>query len=243
MQYERRVIDAKKGLVQITFPDERWYEKIVDDKIIYIPSITWVVSYWPKGIGFMKWMASHGFDEAESIKEASGEKGTHIHHAIGMLLDGKEIDFNTVIDDKEITAEEYAAVMSFVDWHNEYKPLIKKTEFTVFSDDDTFAGTLDLWCEINGEDWVIDFKSSADIWPSHELQVMAYRRALGVDARLGILQVGYKRNKRKWKFTEVTDDFTLFQAVYQIWKKETAGVQPLQREYPLSLSLNLKEEK
>jgi hypothetical protein len=54
---------------------------------------------------------------------------------------------------------------------------------------------------------------------------------------LGILQVGYKRNKNGFKFTEVEDQYPLFLATREIWKKETSGQRPLQKDYPLEISL------
>jgi hypothetical protein len=88
----------------------------------------------------------------------------------------------------------------------------------------------------------VDFKTSANIWPSHIIQVSAYKHALNVSVdRLGILQLGYKKNRQGWKFTEIDDDFNLFNAAYTIWKSEMANVQPNQKDYPLSLSIKEKE--
>src|SRR5205085_7684493 len=57
--------------------------------------------------------------------------------------------------------------------------------------------------------------------------------------RLGILQVGYKRNKnQKYKLTEITDKFPLFLAAKLIWANECEGVAPLQKDYPLLVSLS-----
>jgi hypothetical protein len=59
----------------------------------------------------------------------------------------------------------------------------------------------------------------------------------GKDFKLAVLQIGYKRNKAGWKFTEVEDKFHLFLATWGIWANETAGQKPLQRDYPLSLQV------
>ncbi len=59
------------------------------------------------------------------------------------------------------------------------------------------------------------------MWPEHRLQVSAYAHSdwaqaydadsgflgRGVKWHLGILQVGYRRNKAGWKLTEVEDAF------------------------------------
>jgi hypothetical protein len=240
MQFERKVIDKEKGIVQITTEDERWYSMPFEDKVIYLPSTTWICQYYPRGIAYFKWLASKGWDEAEALKEAAGEKGTYTHKACEMLLDGSVVRFDTVVDDRQLTTEEYANVMSFVAWFNEAKPKSIKTEFTVFAPGNTHAGTIDYICEINGETWVIDFKTSASIWPSHIIQLTAYRIALDIECKLGILQLGYKYNKnKKYKLTEVPFKPDLWKAAYTIWEDECKGIVPLQRDYPLELSLNL----
>ena len=69
---KKMIIDTKtKGIVQITTVDERWYLK--KDK--FVPSSTWIANYYPKGIGFNKWLASKGWDRAEALKQEAGEKG------------------------------------------------------------------------------------------------------------------------------------------------------------------------
>jgi hypothetical protein len=244
MLYERRVVDAVKGIVQITTQNERFYTKTVNDKITYIPSVTWICEYFPKGIAFYKWLANaKNWDEAEALKEAGGERGKYVHDAVHLLMQGKTIGYNTLVNDRELTIEEYEGVMSFVDWYEKTKPVIEKCEFTVFAPDDRYAGTLDLLCKIKGITWIIDFKTSQDIWPSYHIQLNAYKNALGIEAaKMAVLQLGYRRNKAHWKATEVEDNMALFNAVYVIWQKEAGTVSPRQIDYPLELSLNLNKE-
>jgi hypothetical protein len=248
MQHETRIIDADKGIVQITTDDERWYRKgNKDGSIVWIPSVTWIASYYPKGIAYMKWLAAHGWDESEALKEEAGETGTYTHKACEMLMKGNTIGFNTIVNDRALTTQEYANVMSFVDWFQKFKPTVRQTELTIFSPDDRYAGTLDLDCTMEAEgfegEWIIDLKTSANIWPSHEIQISAYKHAHNKNARIGILQLGYKYNKnKKWKFTEITDQMPLFEATYQIWQRECAGITPLQRDYPIELTLKEKEK-
>ena len=245
MKFERRVIDEKKQIVQITTEDERFYSLIKGDKVIYIPSVTWILDVgYPKGIAFYKWLANKGWDEAEALKASAANKGSKIHKAVEYLMDGKIVKIDSRFlnpetgIDEELNAQEYEAVMSFVSWFNTSKPEIVKKEFTVFADDETYAGTVDLVCNIDGKLWCIDFKTGQNIWPSYELQLSAYKHALMGEMRLGILQLGYWRNKNKYKFTEVEDRFDLFKSCYEIWKREMKDVQPLQKDYPLELKLN-----
>jgi len=257
MQYERRVVDAQKGIVQITTEDERFYLMGEGDKAIYKPSNTWICGFYPKGIAFYKWLASKGWNEAEAIKEAAGDKGNHVHNSVSLLLGGGILKFDTIIDDRELTADEYLGAMSFVEWFREANPKIVRYDFTVFGS--RHAGTLDLLCLIFNKDtkewdlWIIDFKSGAEVWPEYEIQVTGYKHTDTISQylkehpeiktiRLGILQLGYKKNKiKKWKLTEIVDRPDLWEAAYLIWQKECAGVQPKQVDYPLELTLNLKE--
>jgi len=65
--------DKSTGIVQVTIADERWY-MMPPDYTIAVPSVTWKADYYPKGTEFYKWLANHGWDEAESIKKAAGIK-------------------------------------------------------------------------------------------------------------------------------------------------------------------------
>jgi len=58
------IVDEDKGIAQITTDDERFYvrEKENEDGTkshIYLPSVTWITSFAPKGIGDYKWLAEH----------------------------------------------------------------------------------------------------------------------------------------------------------------------------------------
>lgn len=259
MKKEIRVVDKEKGILQVTTADERWYIRDrVDPKTgeavpEYVPSVTWICDHYPKGVQFYKWLASKGWDEAEAIKTAAGDKGSRVHKAIQDLIEGREIKidakYKSYAEDKELelTFEEYEAVLSFAKWHEEVKPEFIAWEFPVWGDG--YAGTVDLLCSIGGQKYIVDFKTSAYIWPSHELQVSAYKRALHIEElngpeeiKLAILQVGYRMNKKRFKFTEIDDQYPEFLAAKLIWAKEQKGVEPKQRDYPMSVRLDLKEK-
>jgi hypothetical protein len=98
MQYETRVVDAEKGIVQITTEDERFYSKTVDGKTVYPPSITWVCSYFPKGEQFENYLLSHTKEEAKALLEEAGERGSIIHKACEMILLGKTVRYDTEVE-------------------------------------------------------------------------------------------------------------------------------------------------
>jgi len=251
MKYQIRKVDEAKGIVQITTTDERWYQ--LGDK--FYPSSTWIADHYPKGIGFYKWLADKGWNEAEAIKNAAGDKGSKVHHAIEDLLKGKELKMDdkyyneTLEKDEELTPEEWHCVMTFKEWHEEFKPeKVLGIEVSGVEPSIGFGGTIDFICLKDGEIWIIDFKTSANIWKSHELQVSSYKKLLTCielpkevalkQVRIAILQLGYTRNKTKqFKFTEIEDKFPLFLHAKAIWEEENGDKQPSQKEYPLKIQL------
>jgi hypothetical protein len=191
-------------------------------------------------------MAKKGYDEAELLKQEAGSKGSRVHKGIEILSLGGEVFHNDSFADgdgetAEITAEEYEAILSFKQWCDEMKPEFIVSEHTVFNKEHRYAGTLDALCWINGEIWVIDYKTSANIYLSHEVQISSYFHADGIEAKkLGILQLGYKKNKnKKWKFTEIEDKFDGFLHAKYFWNEANKNVKPFQKDYPTSIKLGV----
>lgn len=244
-----------KKFIQVTIADERWYIKSNDiegkpeQKPVFVPSVTWICSYWYKDPYLVKWIADQGWDEAEMIKKAAGSKGSKVHAAIVNLLDGDAVLMGDEYKNpdtaalEELTLEEYTAIMSFANWFNEVKPTIIDREFVVWGEG--YAGTIDLLCEIDGQKWIIDFKTSKSIFDEHKLQVAAYKYAYGspTDAiKIAILQVGYSQNKKGFKFTEIENPethFEDFKSAQYIWARKNANVQPKVKDYPEQLKLDI----
>ena len=278
MKKELRTIGD--GVVRITTVDERFYARQGTNQTTglpemqFVPSVTWITSFFPKGVGFYKWLANTGWDESQAIRNAAGDKGSRVHHAIVDLLDGGEVSMEAKYagsenDVAELSLEEYGCLMSFVEWWKLFQPVTVAREVTVFSEEHGYAGTVDWVGEfktppkgVAGGLWLLDWKTSQDVWPEHEIQVSAYKQAyqapvltpyvhpttaMVVNAgwatpppplALGILQLGYRRNKtQKWKLTPVQDQFDLFLAAQKIWAYECAGQAPAQKDYPLALKL------
>lgn len=266
----------KDKVVQVTTVNERWY--VINNfpkNHIFVPSVTWICGYYPKGIPFYKWLADKGWDEAQAIKEAAGDKGSKVHNAVEDLIDGIEVNMEAKYlnrssgIEEELTLEEYECLMSFAEWWEEAQPETIAKELVVYDDKNGFAGSVDWigFLTIKGERklYLIDWKTSKNIWTEYKLQVSAYKNAalngkILVDGKtdiskeirakigknemnLGILQVGYAYNKiKKYKFTPVDDIFPLFLNTKETWKSENEGVEPKQKDYPPSLKLAKKKK-
>ena len=88
----------------------RFYEK---DKIKY-PSVTTILNYYPKGIGFYKWLMRVGF-QADIIRDTAGDKGTKVHNAVEELLKNKKYS------KKELSLEEIDYIEQFKKWFDSIK--------------------------------------------------------------------------------------------------------------------------
>lgn len=251
MEKQIRTVDQQKGIVQITTVDERWYARPSADPMTklpvyqFVPSVTWIAEHYPKGIGFYKWLAQTGWDEAQALKEAAGDKGSKVHAAIAALLAGQTVKMDDLLinpstgQPEPLTLDEYQAAMSFAAWHQAVRPELVAQDVVIWNDIDGYAGTVDAVFRFANALWVVDFKTSKAIYASHRMQVSAYRQAVPewTEAKLGILQLGYARNRDGYKFTEVDGCYPLFLAAKQIWAEETKGQYPSQKDYPLALSL------
>lgn len=164
----------------------------------------------------------------------------------------------TTDKEEELTPEEYDSVWAFTRWWNELnqksKVEIIGVEFTVDSDEYDYAGTVDMLLRIDGELWMIDLKTGQNVYEDYILQVSSYKHAFleksemmraqyeipqDAEVNLGIIQVGYKRNKNGYKFTEVSDKFQTFLSAKNIFHNEVSKLPYTQIEYPFYVELEM----
>ena len=259
MNKEIKVIDEEKQIVRVTTIDERWYSRPEVNKetglheFAYYPSSTWIAGYYPKGIAFYKWLAGKGWDEAEAIKSAAGNRGSKVHQATEYLEETRALPIDMAFTNNEtgqlevLSTEEINCIQSFATWINAQEPELLAKEMTVFGDG--YAGTLDRIYRIKGVIWIVDLKTSQYIWEEMKLQISSYSHAkidyakLGItdeewkSRKLAVLQLGYRLNKVNVKFTEIEDKFDLFKVAMMIWANENHDAKPKQRDYPLIIKL------
>lgn len=268
MQKEIKLVDKERGIIRITTVDERWYSRETTNKetglpeFEFKPSMSWIAGKYPKGIGYMQWLAKNGWDEAEAIKKSRGQSGSIVHHACEQIALGNDVAHDQLFENKEIgamqelTVDEYEAVISFKNWYDSIvalNPKVIATEFIIWGE--KWAGTGDLIIEVDREDmagerelWLIDLKTSQNVFDSHTIQLNGYFSAPIivngteiVPTRMFILQVGYRRNKNKYKLTEVEKDKTKLDIAYNIWNIDHGTEAPLQRDLPLVIE-GIKEK-
>ena len=261
MQKEIRELITKDGqkIWQITTSDERFYGKQTTNpttglpEIIWLPSVTWIKNYYYTSPYLVRWIADKGLTESERIKKEAGTRGDKIHQATEQLEKDGEIRIEDKFLNKEtgqmeeLTAEELEAVISYKDFIDDTNAEILANEMTVFSE--KYAGTLDRIFRINGQIYIIDLKSSQSIRKDMIIQLSAYSHTeidytgLGITdeewkaRKLVILQLGYQKNSKKYKFTEIKDRYDLFELAYSVWREENPDAKPKQKDFPLVIKL------
>ena len=194
-----RILEISEDAQQITMPDSRYYRRNGN----YYPSVTYVLSYYPKGKFFEDWLKKVGYASDYIVKKA-GEEGTQVHEMIESYLEGEELKFLNNFGRPQYHPEVWQMFLRFVDWWEEYNPTLIETEVHLFSDKLRVAGTCDMVCEITidgkTELWIIDFKTSNHLQTTYDLQTAVYGKCYeecyGKKAdRYGILWL--KSSKRK----------------------------------------------
>jgi ATP-dependent exoDNAse (exonuclease V) beta subunit len=237
-----RILEISDDHKQITLPDGRYYQRNGE----YYPSVTYVLSHYPKGKFFEDWLKKVGYSADYIVKKAS-EEGTQVHEMIEAYLNGEELKFlehGIPMYDPNV----WQMFLRFVDWWEEYKPTLIEAEVHLFSDELKVAGTCDLVCEINGELWVIDFKTSNHLQTTYDLQTAIYAQCFEecfgkkVD-RTGVLWLksskrGPKKGKMQGKGWEMyesprsqEENLNIYRAVRQLFDIENPKHQPAFTEF------------
>ena len=208
--------------------------KIKEKFLGHYPSVTTCLQAYPTSEQLVKWMAEKGFHESREIRDTAGRAGTKIHSAIDSLLAGD------VLMEISYTTEEWVKLESFVNWYREFKPEVIMTEFPIFSKKGKYAGRVDCLAKLNGEIYLIDWKSSRSIHESAILQVSAYASAVeeNTDVKIentAILQMG-AQNKSGYRFViqnDWRDKYKVFRNVQATWEYDNYTSKKNPKEPPV----------
>tara|TARA_R110001592_G_scaffold42328_1_gene137435 strand:+ start:90 stop:860 length:771 start_codon:yes stop_codon:yes gene_type:complete len=245
----QRILQISEDSKQITLPDSRYYQR----NGAYYPSITHVLGTYPKGKFFEDWLKKVGYS-ADYIVKKSAEEGTQVHEMIESYLGGEELNFLNDYGYPQFTPKVWQMFLKFVDWWEEYNPTLLKAEVHLFSDELKVAGTCDLVCEIDGEIWIIDFKTSNHLQTTYDLQAAiygkCYEECFGIRPdRFGILWL--KSNKRKaakgkmqgkgWEMHESSrsyeENLDIFSTVKKLFDLENPTPKPFEQSFKTSAKM------
>jgi hypothetical protein len=235
---------------KIVIPDEHWYESKKNPGN-WLPSVTTFLDAYPKGIAYVMWLKQVGLNATQILKEA-GEIGSNVHSAIDQFVKMGELYYLSQDQRELFKWEEWELICRAMEFFTLHKPDIIVHEFSFACDELGYGGTIDMICKINGEIWLIDYKSGNAVYDSHFLQLAAYIKAWELlnpqykIAKTGILHLKAATRKtvdgkiqgQGWQLQEsensIDDDFEYFKYCQKLWWKANKNARPKILEYPLS---------
>jgi len=237
---------------KITIPDQHFYESTKNPGK-WLPSVTTFLEAYPKGIAYIMWLKQVGMNASQILNEAA-EIGSNIHAAIDQYVKSGSLSYLSKTGQELFKWEEWELICKAMEFFTIYKPEIIVHEFSFASDELGYGGTIDMICKINGEIWLIDYKSGNGIYESHYLQIAAYKKAWELlnpqypIQHSGLLHLKAATRKeiegqiqgKGWKVEQpensFENDFEYFQYCQKLWHRANPKVAPKILEYPLSFT-------
>lgn len=240
---------------RIDFLDTRFY---VTESGAYVPSVTTLLSAYPKGAQYYEWLKKVG-DDADTIRDEAGNRGSTVHRLTELYDDGHEVtlmDEHGHIDYKLI---EWSMFERYIDFRTRYELEIIHTELHLSSDILGTAGTLDRVIRMGNRNMIIDIKTSNSLYNHFWLQMAAYKRLLAekqpdlkIDGYAILWLNSLHRGESKkgdiqgkgWCLKEqdkdqYESDWKKFEATKLLWLAENEGMKPRQTSYRLSHKLKV----
>lgn len=152
------------------------YRRVTDSGSSPLKSVSSLVSRVDGGHsdGLCEWAWRLG-TEGVHWKEARDSKaglGTSVHAALEALVQG------TVPDLADFDESARGYVTAICSWWLSDQPELVDQEFIVAHPELDYAGRVDLLCEINGERWLVDLKTSNKLSPKFHCQMGLYAMAM-----------------------------------------------------------------
>lgn len=157
---------------QLTYLDSRYY---FDEEGNYLPSVTTILSAYPKGPEYYMWLKKVGMD-ADDIRDDAGKRGSTVHHLTELYDAGEEVSLFNDLGGMRFSQSEWSMFRKYTEFSEKFPHKILLMEQTIMCSSLGFAGTIDRIIEINGKKLLIDIKTSSSIWESYWLQLAAYRK-------------------------------------------------------------------
>lgn len=151
--------------------------EIIDDGYysyngLRVPRVTKILSSCMHNDSLMYWANHLGFKK-QSYKETldrAAEYGTIVHESLEKYIKGEDLDIDVPLH----------PIHGFEKW---WKELTSSNQVKVLGQEFSltcpwYGGTYDMLLEINGQPWLVDFKTSNHIRVNYCLQLAAYRNML-----------------------------------------------------------------
>lgn len=241
---------------RIDFLDTRFY---ITESGNYVPSVTTILECYPKSKEFYDWIKKHG-EDSDTIRDEAGERGSIVHKLTEKYDMGEEVNLMDENGHIGFNLFEWNCFEKYVEFRNRFECDIHATECNMSSDFLGYAGTMDrdMTVKIRGKRYLVDIKTSNNIWDEYWIQLVAYQKLATVldsnnrfDGRAILwLNAKTKTDGRKdaiqgkgWQLLIDEDDphqlWETFQATHKLWLAKNGSMKPRQTSYQLSHKLKV----
>lgn len=210
------------------FVHEGYYNKKGDE----IPSVTTIMKLLnkPELVDWANFMGLVCGMKVEDILTKSSIIGSLTHYIIERHNKKKIINYK-ILDDYSPSIQKSVnnTIKSFKLFLKEYKPKSLKSEFRV--QNDKYGGTIDNISKIKDEKFLIDYKTSKQVYPSQFIQLAAYNKLLREEEDIKIDKVAIlvlDKKKINFQFYQMEVDylekyyepiFDLLVQLYYLWRE------------------------
>lgn len=141
---------------------------------IWYPRVTSIVQIKAKPALYKFYGEAQSFNHALSISGKSASAGTKVHNAIEAILSGGF---------PEPDEETYPSIQAFQDFRKVHDIRVNPAliEQRIYHPAHRYAGTADVFAEIDGVFGILDIKTSSGVWRDYNLQTAAYFAACQED--------------------------------------------------------------
>lgn len=195
--------------------DKRFYPINVGGEVVEMPSVTTILD----GVrvkGFLdKWehemIELLGVDGFKKFMKKKADEGTLVHELAELYLKRANEKDDTYFEwTEDIGDVEWKKFNNWVAWYKQYKPKMVWLERTLHSKTHRYAGRSDGLVEIDGELWVIDWKTSEKPQDKHLMQLSAYIKALeemdGITVKGGMVVALGAKTKQGYSVSTIEGD-------------------------------------
>ena len=148
-------------------------------KGVIVPGVTTIIGGqlgWNKGalVGWARKQALAGHDP-DKIRDEAADSGTCTHHLVECHIKGEEPELGDFTKNQIDKAQ--TGFLAFLDWEKGNGLEYQAIEMPVVHQEYRYGGTVDMIAWKGDSLWLLDLKTSKNIWPEHRIQVAAYSRA------------------------------------------------------------------
>ena len=110
------------------------------------------------------------------VVKVSTDRGSMLHAVLESHIEGQMNGVEITGDPKDNVVQ--GVLGNFITWYKQFKKVDwEATERCLFHEELGYIGTTDVLMQVDGESYILDFKTGSRVYPDHALQLSAYAEA------------------------------------------------------------------